>query len=237
LPIGAWLAGITFILLTILASINGSDNSISADAPRQTIEVQTPSQAPTAPAATQSPETAAPAPIQESDGATATVTTSPTVKINQTVVDSSTRVTVKPKPVTTPATSTQATTKPESTAPAAPQQKSPTEGYIRPQVTFLGVTACTPSSDGWVMTLSWKVSGGHFVGRFFNQNSGMKTTRDSWIITTREEFGSSDAPQGEMYFDYDGTSIWFMGMNGENQIIDEYMFPGLIAVNASGVCR
>lgn len=238
------LAGVGVVLglsvSAFLASINGSDKSIAADAPRQTIEVKTPTQVTTTPDATT--DSITPAPIQESDGATAkvTTTTSPTPKqtpkVNQTVVDSSTRVTVKPKPVATPTQETQPT-KPGATTPAAPQQKSPTEGYIRPQVSLLGATSCTKSNDGWVLTLSWKVSGGNFFGLYYGKMSGLKTTQDSWVISVSEEVTSSEAPTGQHTFRTEGDTLEFLSMNDQRDIIDVIRFADRTTATVTGLCR
>lgn len=219
-----------------LASINGADKSLVADAPRQTIEVKTPNQVTTA---TPSPtaDAISPAPTKDSDGATAKVSNPTTVKVNQTVVDSSTRVTVKPKPVATPPRGTATQPTPEAVTPAAPQKKSPTEGFIRPQVSFLGATSCKAISDGWRVTISWKVSGGNFIGRFNGQNSGLKSVGDSWTISSDHEIGSTDAPEGSQIFRTEGDFIWFMAMNGDNQVIDEYWFADSTTANVTGLCR
>lgn len=214
-----------------LASINASDKSIAADAPRQTIEVKTPDQVTTA---TQAPTADAitPAPTQESDGATAKVSTPKTTKVNQTVVDSSTRVTVTPKPVATPTNSPapQVSEEPKVSKPG------PTEGFIRPQLTFIGATSCTASSDGWLVTLSWKLTGGNYIGQWFYENSGLKGTGDSWVITDRHEIvGSSNT--GTVSFLTEGDSISFLAMNGGREIIDELSLPKRTQADLTGLCR
>jgi uncharacterized protein YkwD len=110
-------------------------------------------------------------------------------------------------------------------------------GYIRPQVTFLGTTSCTRTDEGWLMKNSWKVSGGNYIGKYYDQNSGLKRVNEIWIIDREELFASAEPPQGKMYFDYDGYTIWFMAMNGTNYVIDDYWFPGVAVVDATSVCK
>jgi hypothetical protein len=236
------LAGLGIVLglavSAFLASINGSDGSIAADAPRQTIEVQAPNQVTTTPDTTE--EAIEPAPNQESDGATVTITASPTPKAtskpNQTVVDSSTRVTVKPKPVATPTQGNQ-TGSPVVSTPTTPQQKSPTEGYIRPQVSLLGVTSCNKTNDGWMLTLSWKVSGGNFIGLFYGQRSGLKNAQDDWVISVTQEVIGSTTPTGTHAFRTEGDVLEFLPMNGRGDVIDVIRFADRTTADINGLCR
>jgi hypothetical protein len=236
------LAGLGIVLglgvSAFLASINGSDKSLAADAPRQTIEVQTPNQVDTTPEVTE--EAITPAPNQESDGATVKVTVSPTPKPTskptQTVVDSSTRVKVTPKPVATPTQGSQTTT-PVTSTPAAPAEKSPTEGYIRPQVSFIGVTSCSKTNDGWLLTASWKVSGGNYKGLWYGQRSGLKNPGDTWVISTQDEVVGSTTPTGEYSFWTEGKILEMLTMHGRDDTIDTIRFPEHSNADIKGLCR
>lgn len=232
----AVLAGVGVVLglsvSAFLASLSPADKTLAVDASSQTIEVQTTDQAsPT----TSTSDVEVLAPAAPSDGATVTSKNPITNKPTATVVDSSTRVKVTPKPTTS--TPSQDNTQTVEVAPTPTQKASPTAGYIRPQVTFLGATACKPVADGWKITIAWKVSGGNFIGRFYGQNSGLKTPSDSWVITSDSEFGSTEAPTGTVSFRTDGDFIWFLAMNGDSDVIDEIWFADRTDADVTGLCR
>lgn len=119
--------------------------------------------------------------------------------------------------------------------PAATSEQ--TENYIRPDVNYLGLTSCQKSDQGWEITLSWELSKGKFWGRFNGQQSGLINKGGKWIIYGYNLIMSEEAPTGVQSFRTDGDFIWFMAMNGDNQVIDEYWFSDRHEADLTGMCR
>ncbi len=112
-----------------------------------------------------------------------------------------------------------------------------TLGYIRPEITFLGATSCTAVSDGWRVTISWKLSGGNFIGLFYDNNSGLRTPGESWIISTHSDLVRSEAPTGVLVFRTEGDLVEFFAMNGGWQIIDQIWFSNRTEADVTGLCH
>lgn len=113
-----------------------------------------------------------------------------------------------------------------------------TAGYVRPQISVIGVTSCTKSSDGWILTLSWRVSGGNFRGLFYGERSGLKSIGDSWVISESTEVVGSTTPVGEFRFWTEGNILLFLPMDGsQRDIIDFIRFPDHTTADINGLCR
>lgn len=114
-----------------------------------------------------------------------------------------------------------------------------TAGYVRPQMSFLGATSCTANSEGWLLTASWKVTGGNYKGLWYRERSGLKTAGDSWVISSQDLLASSDAPTGEYMFRTWGMVLEFLSMNdgGTVEVIDVIRFADWNTADITGLCR
>lgn len=114
-----------------------------------------------------------------------------------------------------------------------------TAGYVRPQLTFLGATACTATSEGWLLTASWRVTGGNYKGLWFGERSGLKTAGDTWEISSQDLIITSVAPTGENMFRTWGMSLEFLSMTdvGRVEVIDFIRFADWNTADITGLCR
>lgn len=114
-----------------------------------------------------------------------------------------------------------------------------TAGYVRPQISFLGATSCIPNSEGWLLTASWKVTGGNYKGLWYGERSGLKTTGDAWVISSQDLFMSSVAPTGEYMFRTEGDVLEFLSMtdDGRAEVIDVIRFADWNTADITGLCR
>jgi uncharacterized protein YkwD len=114
-----------------------------------------------------------------------------------------------------------------------------TAGYVRPQMSFLGATSCTATSEGWLLTATWKVTGGNYKGLWYGERSGLKSAGDTWEISSQYLIITSVAPTGENMFRTWGMVLEFLSMTdvGRVEIIDVIRFSDWNTADITGLCR
>lgn len=158
-------------------------------------------------------------------GETVTTTTYPKgykpPAAKQTITNSNTAVTVKPK--TTPAPSSTKTTSTTTSDHCAPNVDSATwaactKGYIAPTVQFTGISSCKAVAgytDRWLIREEFRVVGGSYKGFDWQGTTGGSHVDLTVMDTPREAFTS------KLPVSFEGTKVLIRSMNGLPGWIDE----------------
>lgn len=192
-----------------------------------------------APTASTTADSPSPAAVTESlapsPAPTATRSTRPTAAATASNGRSLSPAPTSTRSSVTPAPSTPKPTK--TTAPSPSATVGVTEGYKRPDVAFIGATRCVATSEGWRLTIAWKLSGGRFIGRFYEQRTDPTNPVESWTISTTTDYAASEPPTGSFTFRTEGDVIEFWAMDGSIRIIDTIWLPDRTTTDVTGLCK